>query len=138
MRISRGGSPRQHNAQARIASRAAPKDLVNILAKPAIRRPQMVPVHGGERDFGCQSQKIGAVPRAPLYYIGFRPPIQAPTVHQAPGRALSRVDVSNRDLGNKASKYDTERLCHLRPKAPAASGQQSPRGFAAAIGAAQL
>ena len=74
------------------------------------------------------------MPRAPLHDIGFRPPIQAPTVRHAPDRALSRVDVSNRDLGDKASRYDTERLYHLRPEAPAATGQQKPREFSATMG----
>ncbi|KAI1675979.1 hypothetical protein KJE20_14438 [Pyrenophora tritici-repentis] len=53
---------------------------------------------------------MGATPTAPLQYIGFRPPIQAPNSHQAPVGTLDRVDVSNRYLGNKACKYDT-RIC---------------------------
>lgn len=67
----------------------------------------MVPAHGGERGFGYWTRKMGAVPAAPLRYIGFRPPIQAPTVDCAPGSAPDRVDVSNRYLGNKVCKYDT-------------------------------
>jgi hypothetical protein len=107
MRTSRGGSPRRLNAQARIASRTAPKDLVNVLAEPIIHRPHTVPAHGGERDFGYWSRKMGAMPAAPLRYIGFRPPIQAPIVDCAPGSAPDRVDVSNRYLGNKVCEYDT-------------------------------
>jgi hypothetical protein len=68
----------------------------------------MAPAHGGEQDFGCQAQEQAQYQAAPLQYMGFHPPIQAPNSCRAPGGALDRVDVSNRYLGNKACKYDTK------------------------------
>ena len=126
MRASRGGNPYRLDAQARIASRIAPKDLVNILAKPAIHRPQMVPAHGGERDFGCQSQVRARRQRASTSIYGLSPARTNANSCRAPGGALGRVNVSNRYLGNKACKYGTKIWC-TSPRISVASGAEAGR-----------
>lgn len=50
----------------------------------------------------------GAVPAAPLQFIGLSPPLQASNNCRVPGDALARVNVPNRHLGYKACKYETE------------------------------
>ena len=125
-RLKRRKPTPTHAHEARIANRAAPKDLVNNLAKPTIHRPQMVPAHGGERDFGCQSQVRARRQRASTSIYGLSPARTNANSCRAPGGALGRVNVSNRYLGNKACKYGTKIWC-TSPRISVASGAEAGR-----------
>ena len=100
MYASRGGNARrltQH--EARIAGGAAPKDLVNIWHSQQSTDPKMAPAHGSERDFRCQAQV-----RAQCQRHRFK---QASNNCRVLGNALTRVNIANRYLGNKACEYET-------------------------------
>lgn len=62
----------------------------------------MVPAHGIEQDFRCRAQVDSTVPVAP-------PSLQAPNNCRVLGNALTRVNIANRYLGNRASEYETEK-----------------------------
>ena len=100
MYASRGGSPhRLTQHEARIVGRAAPKDLVNIWHSQQSTDSKMAPAHGSEQDFRCQAQV-----RAQYQRHRFE---QASNNCRVLGNALTRVNIANRYLGNKACEYET-------------------------------